>query len=157
MVTANHNKTSVTIFLILSDFRTFQQDGSLKHFFFLFFFLAEATRHTSKQVILRATPPQHFISRSGLGFYKDRLKNDTYPCTQKVPFPVPHPTNYFLKNMARRFNFSFLDNFSIYYQRGDLAGGIIDPSKNKVDCTHHCYTPEIIWPELVLLTQSIKE
>ena len=75
----------------------------------------------------------------------------------KIPFPVPHTTNYFLKNMAKRFKFSFLDNFSIYYQRGDLAGEIIDPSKNIVDCTHHCYTPEIIWPELVLLTQIIKK
>ena len=66
---------------------------------------------------------------------------------------MPHYTYNFLKNTARRFNFSFMDNFSIHYQRGDLTKGLI--AGNKLDCTHHCYTPELIWPELVLLTQLI--
>ena len=104
-------------------------------------------------MILRATLPQHFISESGLGLYGDRFKNKTEKCATKVAFPVPHPTNYLLKNTARRFNYSFLDNFSIYYERGDLTLGMKAP--HVLDCTHHCYTPELIWPELVLLTQLI--
>ena len=118
-------------------------------------FFSDVTRNTQKQVIVRATLPQHFITKSGLGFYSDRLRNETNKCATKVPFPVPHSTNYFLKNMARRFNFSFLDNFSIYYERGDLTKGL--KASGKLDCSHHCYTPELIWPELVLLTQIIKE
>ena len=116
---------------------------------------ADTTRNTSKQVIVRATLPQHFIGKAGMGFYHDRLRSETKCAATKVPFPVPHPTNYFLKDMARRFNFSFLDNFSIYYERGDLTNGK-KPPKN-LDCVHHCYTPELIWPKLVLLTQMIKE
>ena len=37
-----------------------------------------------------------------------------------------------------------MDNFSIYYQRGDLTKGLI--AGDKLDCTHQCYTPELIWP-----------
>ena len=116
------------------------------------YFLADATRNTQKQVIIRATLRQHFITKSSLGFYNDRLRNET-TCATKVPFSVPHPTNYFLMNMATRFNFSFLDNFSIYYERGDLTKGM--KASGKLDCSHHCYTPELIWPELVLLTELI--
>ena len=116
--------------------------------------LADAIQNTSKQVIVRATLPQHFITNSGMGFYGEIMStNASKACTVKVPFPVPHPSNYFLKNMASRYNFSFVDNFSIYYERGDLTRGNF---KGKVDCSHHWYTPELIWPELVLLTQSIK-
>ena len=66
---------------------------------------------------------------------------------------MPHPTNYFLKNMAKRFKFSFLDNFSLYYERGDWNRG---KTSSSVDCTHYCYTPELILPEMVLLTQFIQ-
>ena len=114
----------------------------------------DATRNTSKQVIVRATLPQHFITKSGFGFHGDSATNGTRQCDAKVPFPEPHFTNYFLKNMVRRFNFSFMDNFSIYFERGDLTLGQKAP--NKLDCTRHCYSPELIWPELVLLTQIIK-
>ena len=114
----------------------------------------DATLKTTKQVIVRATLPQHFITESGLGLYGDLTNFEE--CATTLPYPMPHPTNYFLKNMAKRFNFSFLDNFSIYYERGDLTRGV-DKSleDSKLDCTHHCYTPELILPELVLLTQLI--
>ena len=115
----------------------------------------DATRNTSKQVIIRATLPQHFISKDEMGFYEESEAKVTKKCATKVPFPQPHFTNYFLKNMVRRFNFSFMDNFSIYFERGDLTFGQKTP--NKLDCTHHCYSPELIWPELVLLTQIIKK
>ena len=127
--------------------------NSLVYAFTIIF--VDATRNTSKQVIVRATLPQHFITKSGLGFYGDSATSGTRKCDAKVPYPEPHFTNYFLKNMVRRFNFSFMDNFSIYYERGDLTLGQKAP--NILDCTHHCYSPELIWPELVLLTQIIKE
>ena len=115
----------------------------------------DATRNTSTQVIVRATLPQHFITKSGMGLYGDSATSGIRKCDTKVPFPEPHFTNYFLKNMATRFNFSFMDNFSIYYERGDLTLGQKAPTI--LDCTHHCYEPELIWPELVLLTQIIKK
>ena len=120
----------------------------------LFLFFADATRprHAAKQVIVRATVPQHFKTKSGTGYYTDSYRNET-KCLRQVPFPALHPTNHFLKTMAVRFNFSYLDNFSIFYQRGDLNKGM--KANGKLDCTHHCFTPELIWPELVLLTQLI--
>ena len=115
---------------------------------------ADATRNTSKQVIIRLTLPQHFKTKSGMGYYTNltNLTNKT-KCLRQVPFQVPHHTSYFLKTLAVRFNFSYLDNFSIYYERGDLTNGM--KASGKLDCTHHCFTPELIWPELVLLTQLI--
>ena len=56
-------------------------------------------------------------------------------------------------DIARKYDFKFLDNFPIYYERGDLTF-VFNPN-GALDCTHHCYTPEIIWPELVMLTQLI--
>ena len=74
-------------------------------------------------------------------------------CVKPAPQPEPHPTNHFLLDIARKYNFRFLDNFPIYYERGDLVlhrhlvGGL--------DCSYHCYTPETVRPEFVLLTQMI--
>ena len=64
-------------------------------------------------------------------------------CLGQAPFSEPHPTNHFLKAMAVRFNFSYLDNFSIYYERGDLTKGM--NASVKQDCTHHRYTPELMF------------
>ena len=121
---------------------------------FIIISFVDATQNTSKQVIVRATLPQHFITNAGMGFYGQIHTKDNHPRLVKVPFPVPHPTTYFLKSMARRFNFPFLDNFSIYYERRDLTRGKLG---GLVDCSHHWVNPELIWPELVLLTQIIKK
>ena len=74
-------------------------------------------------------------------------------CVKPVPQPEPHPTNHFLLDIARKYNFRFLDNFPIYYERGDLV-----PNRHLLgglDCSYHCYTPETVRPELILLTQMI--
>ena len=117
----------------------------------------DATQNTSKQVIVRATLLQHFTTNGGMGFYGEiQAYKDNHPCLVRVPFPVPHPTNYFLKNMVRRFNFSFLDNFSIYYERGDLTKGKLS---NRVDCSHHWVNPELIYNKginwIVLITVTL--
>ena len=101
------------------------------------------------QVIVRSTLPVHFVTASGTGFASD-VEGDIWRCLTRVPHPVPHPTNYFLLDMVRRHGFRFLDSFPIYYERGDMT------REDKIDCFHHCYTPELVWPELVLLTQLIK-
>ena len=101
------------------------------------------------QVIIRSTLPVHFVTASGTGFASD-VEGDIWRCLTRVPHPVPHPTNHFLLDMVRRHSFRFLDSFPIYYERGDLM------REDQIDCFHHCYTPELVWPELVLLTQLIK-
>ena len=100
-------------------------------------------------MIIRSTLPVHFVTASGTGFASD-VEGDIWRCLTRVPHPVPHPTNYFLLDMARRHGFRFLDSFPIYYERGDLT------REDGTDCYHHCYSPELVWPELVLLTQMIK-
>ena len=101
------------------------------------------------QVIIRSTLPVHFVTASGTGFASD-VEGDIWRCLTRVPHPVPHPTNYFLLDMAQRHSFRFLDSFPIYYERGDLT------REDGMDCYHHCYTPELVWPVLILLTQLIK-
>ena len=107
------------------------------------------------QVLIRSTTPQHFRTPSGTGFYSEIWHEKLSPetkCFLQVPHPIHHPSNHLLLQMARMFRFKFLDNFPLYYGRGDVhfhEPGVVH------DCTHHCHTPEIIWPELVLLTQLI--
>ena len=107
------------------------------------------------QVILRSTTPQHFITVSGSGFYSQRIRmKEAKRCLKLVPHPISHPTNHFLLDMAQRYNFKYLDNLPIYFERGDLK---VEQWSGYLDCTHHCYTPELVWPEVVLLTQLINK
>ena len=94
------------------------------------------------------------MTRSNMGYPVAWDSVEGHGCAQKVSRLSVHPTSYFLMDMARRYNFQFLDNFSIYYERGDLS--FVSKPNGLLDCTHHCYTPEVIWPELVLLTKLIK-
>ena len=107
------------------------------------------------QVILRSTTPTHFVTPSGTGFYLEHLEQPVNRCLTRVSHPMHHPSNLFLLDMARTYNFKMLDNFPIYYERGDLS--FVSNQKGVLDCVHHCYTPEIIWPELVLLTKLLKQ
>ena len=115
--------------------------------------LYNQTRNSSKQVIIRSTTSQHFISKNGDGFYLNRIKSRK-KCANNLTNPSPHYTNYYLREMAKKYHFQYLDNFPILYGRGDLMVGL---TKDELDCTHYCYSPEIIWPELVLLTQLISK
>ena len=116
--------------------------------------LHNQTRNSSKQVIIRSTTNQHFITKSGDGFYLNRIKSNT-KCANSLKNPSQHYTNYYLREMAKKYHFQYLDNFPIFYGRGDLVVGW--KKGVALDCTHYCYSPEIIWPELVLLTQLISK
>ena len=106
-------------------------------------FLNNLTRKTPKQIIIRSTPPRHKAN-----FFE--RKCDPITGTQSLHF-----SSYLLMNMANMYNFTYLDNYAIYYERWDIHYGP-DPQKDLIDCLHHCYTPQIIWPELVMLTKLIK-
>ena len=109
-------------------------------------FLFDETRNSSKTVVVRSTTPQHYFTERGSGLYHERI-NARNTCDIEVR--KQNPTNYLLMEMAMKYSFKDLDNFPMYYQRGDLPPG-------EQDCTHHCYTPEVIWAEVVLLSEAIK-
>ena len=115
-------------------------------------FLFHQTRSRAKTVVVRSTTPQHYFTKQGSGLYEERITGLNI-CDIEVTNPRQHSTNYLLMEMAVKYNFKYLDNFPIYYQRGDLPPG--RKMSGRYDCTHHCYTPEVIWPELVLLTELI--
>ena len=107
----------------------------------------EILRNKHKQVVFRATLPQHFISKAHTGFYEKYNPNAT--CAT-VESRVEHPTNYFLKETARKYKFKYLDNYHIYKGRFDLHSRV-----KKGDCTHYCHCAELTMPELVLLDQLL--
>ena len=103
----------------------------------------ELTRHPYKQLIFRNTLPQHFNSRQNgrSGEYYNIVNKDRkcYGINN-----IPHWTNKYLKEVAKKYGFKYLDSFPIYAARWDLHF----PAKS--DCSHNCYTPETVIPELTL-------
>ena len=107
----------------------------------------EILRNNHKQVVFRATLPQHFISKAHTGFYEKYNPNVT--CAT-VESRVEHPTNSILKETAKKYGFKYLDNYHIYKGRFDLHSRV-----KKGDCTHFCHCAELTMPELVLLDQLL--
>ncbi len=64
-----------------------------------------------------------------------------------------HFSNYHLKEIADKYGFKFLFSAPIYKERGDLH--FPERMEIKPDCTHWCYTPELIVPELALLNKLL--
>ena len=120
-------------------------------------FLDQETRNTSKQVIIRSTAPQQFVTKEGDTLNEHKMRSVHFCASPKnITHPIPHFTNHFLMQLARRYRFKFLNNYPLLYERGDLMNGyVIQGGREIIDCTHYCYSPEIIWPELVLLTELI--
>ena len=116
-------------------------------------FLHHQTHTASKRVIIRSTTTQHFVSINGDGLYELRVKF-LKRCARHLTNPLQHPSSHFLRVIAKKFSFQYMDNFPLFYKRGDL---VLGPQQGKgVDCTHHCFSPEIIHPEMVLLTELIE-
>ena len=107
----------------------------------------EILRNKHKQVVFRATLPQHFISKAHTGFYEKYNPNVT--CAT-VESRVEHPTNSILKETAKKYGFEYLNNYHIYKGRFDLHSRV-----KKGDCTHFCHCAELTMPELVLLDQLL--
>ncbi len=106
---------------------------------------AAARERPRMRIVFRATLPQHFMSSHQTGFFED---NDM-ECA-KVKATTPHPTNVFLKNYATQFRFLYLDTFALYAERYDLHSVF-----NRADCTHYCFCPELIVPEVIMLAMML--
>ena len=107
----------------------------------------EISRSNQKQVILRGTLPQHFISKSGTGVFE---RYDPSGTCATIVSKVENPTNALLKENAKHYGFKYLDNYHIYKRRYDMHS-----LYKKGDCTHYSYSPELTIPELILLDQLL--
>ena len=107
----------------------------------------EMIKDKRKQVVFRATLPQHFLSKANTGLYEQYNPNAS--CAKSTSIIENH-TNALLKAAAEKYGFKYLNNYYIYRDRFDLHS-----RTKKGDCTHYCYTPELIIPELILLEQLI--
>ena len=87
------------------------------------------------------------------GFYEDRDLNSE-ACTIASSKPHKHPVDLLLQDLAPKFGFPYLDISPIYSNRGDLHYGRV--TKQYMDCTNYCHTPETVLPELALLTELLK-
>ena len=106
----------------------------------------ELTRHPHKQVVFRSTLPEHFYDGTNTGGYLRDLNNEIscYGINYQQ-----HWTNKYMKDVSKRFGFKYLGTFPIYAERWDLH------FLEQLDCTHYCYTPETVIPELALLDRHL--
>ncbi len=99
-------------------------------------------------LILRNTLPQHFQSSHHSGRYEpNRLGEKCVPVRQ----PERYTTDIIAEYFAKLHNIRILNDAGIFADRWDLHQQI----KPKLDCTHFCYTPATVWPQLTLLIQLL--
>ncbi len=104
---------------------------------------------TKGALILRNTLPQHFQSKFNTGRYGRYIfGNKCAPVSQ----PERHPTDMIVEHYAKLYNIKILDDSGIFADRWDLHQQTKFP---KLDCTHFCYTPATVWPQLTLLSQLL--
>ncbi len=103
-----------------------------------------SAQKVTQQVIFRSTLPQHFHSHLNTGFFRNPTNTS---CTSSSP-KFQHPTNPMVRDTVIKYGFKYLDNFDIYKDRYNLH-------TTPGDCTHYCFTPELLMPELVLLDQLL--
>ena len=128
--------------------------------------IVETRKNPHKKVVLRSTLPTHHLAtqnrKTKTGVFRpglfDEMRKKT--CWHGVP-PVDDPTNGHQKTLAETFGFAFYDAFNVYKARGDLHSVkyLFDSkAKNRSvrDCTHFCYSPELIFPELALLNNALE-
>ena len=108
----------------------------------------ELIKHPEKQIVFRNTLPQHFNIGNNTGGYFPGFKKST-ACFGNNN--VQHWTNKYLKEVSKQYGFKYLESFPIYADRWDLH----PPKTDSLDCTHFCYTPELIVPEIALLNTLI--
>ena len=108
----------------------------------------ELSKHPEKQVVFRNTLPQHFYRGKGRDRYFHGF-NKSKKCFGTNN--VQHWTNKHLKEVSKEYGFKYLESFPIYADRWDLH----ITRTGRLDCTHFCYTPELIVPEIALLNTLI--
>ena len=90
------------------------------------------TAHPHKEVIFRSTLPQH-LRNSKDGYYL--VLNKSAKCLRKSTWNE-HWTKKQMEEISRIYGFKYLNSTSVYVDRWDL--------NESPDCTHFCYTPEVI-------------
>ena len=109
---------------------------------------SEMMKHPHKQVICRNTLPQHFQGVDG-NFYFEGF-DKSLKCSQKTN-NLQHWTNKHLKEICKTYGFKYLDSFPIFADRWDMH----EPWRIPPDCSHYCFTPELVVPEIALLNQLL--
>ncbi len=105
---------------------------------------AEMKNYPGKEVILRSTLPQHFLTHDG---WFHRNKEKSKKCS-KISSYNEHWTNSYLRSIAAQFGFKYMDSAPFYVDRWDLHA-------NPRDCTHSCLTAEVTIPEMALLNSLL--
>ncbi len=113
----------------------------------------EVTANPEKQVLVRSTLPQHFYSiMMGIvpdGYYNASAKGTICWNTGKIK---NHFTNFYLEQIAKNLGFNYVDSAPIFVERWDMHF----PKKRAVDCSHWCYSPEYIVPELAVFNTALR-
>ncbi len=110
----------------------------------------EQTSHPEKQIIIRSTLPQHFDNHQLYppGYYYGSIMNTK--CLNESNFKE-HFSNFYQQRLCTDFGFKYLNSAPLYAERWDLHYDKVSYFKNHNDCTHWCFTPENIMPEVALI------
>ena len=108
----------------------------------------EMKEHPYKQVICRNTLPQHFQAVNGSFYFEGFDKS--LQCSRK-PNNLHHWTNKHLEEICKAYGFKYLDSFPIFADRWDLH----EPWRIPPDCSHYCFTPELVIPEIAMLNELL--
>ena len=98
-------------------------------------------RNPKRIVIFRGTTPQHFVTTTGSGFFRDYGEHSD-KCTNQSA-NTKNPTSPIIQYTAERYGFKYFDTFQILKDRWDL---------HPKDCTHYCYSKEMFEPQIILLS-----
>lgn len=117
---------------------------------------AAAASQPRTQIILRSTLPQHFRAEKKFrgGYFQEEADRSKFAYSKCLTGPndLAHWTNPILRRIAHAYGFQYLNSFPLYADRWDLHY----LNKTPTDCTHWCYTPEVIGPEVALLNQLVR-
>ncbi len=114
----------------------------------------EVQLHPDKVVMWRSTLPQHFdgMNVTSDGYYTGLL---LYKACIKETFKGIHWTNIYMEQVSSEYGFKFLNTAPLYMDRWDLHFSTYVAKSGNVDCTHSCYTPEVLAPEIALMNQLL--
>ena len=124
------------------------QDWNVAKFVKYVDWISKILKTGHKTVIVRNTLPQHFPTKYGFYNPNEAHQMKVSTCTFVAQLRS-HPSNIFLRYMAKKYNFGYMDEYALFVPRWDLH-------VNKGDCTHYCDTSELFYPQITVLLQLLR-
>ncbi len=104
--------------------------------------------HPQKQVIFRSTMPSHSRYNVQEPILADTGSSGCWAQTKRNHF-----SNAYLEQVSNLYEFRYLNSAPIFMDRGDMHL----PEHELTECSHWCYSPETVVPEIALLNDLLDD